>query len=90
MLARSWKCAQVWSKAKLLGGHLGGLATSKRWIPSTARNSELGFGVIPLFSFLSVGGVGKIGPMKFPVCTEASRGFNRTTVCVMSASFFTC
>ena len=75
MPARSWDCAQVWSKAKLLGGHLGGLAPLQGGFHLLPEIQNWVFRAISLFSFLRVGGVGEIGPMKFPSLYRGKQGF---------------
>lgn len=42
MTAQSGNCAQLWSKAKPLGGVLDGLILSERWAVLDAQNADLG------------------------------------------------
>jgi hypothetical protein len=74
--ARSWDCAQVWRDAGHLGGHLGRLDVSERWVASAARMQSWALSAIPLFRAFQCRWVGE-GRWGFQACTGVSRGLQR-------------
>lgn len=78
MSARSWDCAQVWSRAEHFGGDLGGWQHQGRRLGQLPRMEYWALRASPLFCFSVQEGLGEEGQLGFPSLSRGEQGSSLT------------